>query len=162
MRTLLHLLLPARADNTIRGVKLPVYVFSVITAISTARSLIHLLAPDGGAGSIAGIDLAKAGKSGTIFGFGLWGSSQVLYALIQVVVVSRYRSLVPLMYVLLILETRLAYSRRTHQAGPVDAHPSRRHRKRGDPAPCCVHAGVVAGGCQEAGRAGRLNQTERW
>jgi hypothetical protein len=88
-------------------VKLPVYVFSVITAISTARSLIHLLAPDGGAGSIAGIDLAKAGKSGTIFGFGLWGSSQVLYALIQVVVVSRYRSLVPLMYVLLILETLL-------------------------------------------------------
>jgi hypothetical protein len=107
MRTLLHLLLPARADNTVRGVKLPVYVFSVIAGISTARSLIHLLAPDGGAGSIAGIDLAKAGKSGTIFGFGLWGSAQVLYALIQVIVVSRYRSLVPLMYVLLILETLL-------------------------------------------------------
>jgi hypothetical protein len=49
MNTLLHLLLPARADNTVRGVKLPVYVFSVIAGISTARSLIHLLAPDGGA-----------------------------------------------------------------------------------------------------------------
>lgn len=45
MNTLLHLLLPGRADNTIRGVKLPVYVFTVIAAISTARSLIHLLAP---------------------------------------------------------------------------------------------------------------------
>lgn len=107
MKALFHLLLPARADNTVRGVKLPVYVFSVIAAISTARSLIHLLSPDGGASSIVGIDLAKAGTSGTIFGFGLWGSSQVLYALIQLVVVSRYRSLVPLMYMLLILETLL-------------------------------------------------------
>jgi hypothetical protein len=107
MNTLLHVLLPARADNTVRGMKLPVYVFTVIAGISTVRSLIHLLAPDGGAGSIAGIDLAKAGQSGTIFGFGLWGSSQLLYALVQLVVVSRYRSLVPLMYVLLILETLL-------------------------------------------------------
>lgn len=77
--------------------KLPAYVFGVIAGLSTARSLIHPLAHDGGAGSIAGIDLAKAGKSGTLFGFGLWGSAQLLYALIQVVVVSRYRSLVPLM-----------------------------------------------------------------
>lgn len=107
MNTLLHVLLPARADNTVRGMKLPVYVFSVIAGISTVRSLIHLLAPDGGAGSIAGIDLARAGQRGTIFGFGLWGSSQLLYALVQLVVVSRYRSLVPLMYVLLILETLL-------------------------------------------------------
>jgi hypothetical protein len=107
MNALLRLLLPPRADNTIRGVKLPFYVFSAIAGISTVRSLIHLLAPDGGAGSIAGIDLDKAGERGTIFGFGLWGSSQLLYALIQIVVVARYRSLVPLMYVLLILETLL-------------------------------------------------------
>lgn len=103
----MNTLLPARADNTVQGMKLPVYVFTVIAGISTVRSLIHLLAPDGGAGSIAGINLAKAGQSGTIFGFGLWGSSQLLYALVQLVVASRYRSLVPLMYMLLILETLL-------------------------------------------------------
>jgi hypothetical protein len=107
MKTLLNTLLPAKADNTIRGMKLPVYVFSVIAIISTVRSLIHLLTPDSGAGSIAGIDFARAGKSGTIFGFGLWGSAQLIYALIQLAVVSRYRSLVPFMYVLLILETLL-------------------------------------------------------
>lgn len=107
MKTLLNMLLPAKADNTIRGSKLPTNVFTVIAIISMVRSLIHLLAPDGGAGSIAGIDFGKAGKSGTIFGFGLWGSAQLIYALIQLVVVSRYRSLVPFMYVLLILETLL-------------------------------------------------------
>jgi hypothetical protein len=107
MKNVLTILLPARADNTVRGVQLPVYVFAVIAAISTVRSCIHLLAPDGGAGSIAGMDLSVAGADGIIFSFALWGSSQLIYALIQLLVVFRYRSLVPLMYVLLILETLL-------------------------------------------------------
>jgi len=100
-------LLPATADNTVRGMKLPVYVFMLISIVSTVRSLIHLLAPDGGAGSIAGMDLSVAGANGIIFAFALWGSSQLIYALIQLAVAFRYRSLIPFMYVLLILETLL-------------------------------------------------------
>lgn len=82
MKTIFEILLPAKADNTIRGMKFPVYVFALIAIISTVRSLIHLLAPDGGAGSIAGMDLSVAGASGIIFAFALWGSSQLIYALI--------------------------------------------------------------------------------
>jgi hypothetical protein len=100
-------LLPEQADNTIRGRKLPVYVFAVIAIISTLRSCIHLFAPDGGAGSIAGMDLSVAGADGIVFAFALWGSAQLIYALVQLVVAFRYRSLVPLMYVLLILEALL-------------------------------------------------------
>lgn len=85
--------------------KLPVYVFMLIAFVSTVRSLIHLLAPDGGAGSIAGLDLPASGADGIIFAFALWGSAQLIYALVQLTVVFRYRSLVPLMYVLLIAET---------------------------------------------------------
>ena len=107
MTRILETLLPFKADNTIRGMKLPVYVFALIAAISIARSFIHLLAPDGGAGSIAGMDLTVAGSSGIIFAFSLWGSAQLIYAIIQIIVVIRYRSLVPLMYALLILETLL-------------------------------------------------------
>jgi hypothetical protein len=107
MKHIFATLLPASADNTISGMKLPVYVFAVIAVVSTIRSLIHLLAPDGGAGSIAGMDLSVAGAQGIIFSFALWGSAQLIYALIQLVVVFRYRSLVPFMYVLLILETLL-------------------------------------------------------
>jgi len=107
VKTLFETLLPPKVDNTIRGMKLPVYVFALIAIISTVRSFIHLLAPDGGAGSIAGMDLSVAGANGIIFAFGLWGSSQLIYALIQLLVVIRYRSLVPFMYVLLILETLL-------------------------------------------------------
>lgn len=105
MNGLLVKLLPAIADNTISGMKLPVYVFTLLAIVSTVRSCIHLFAPDGGAGSIAGMDLSVAGAGGIIFAFALWGSSQLIYALIQLAVAFRYRSLVPAMYVLLIFET---------------------------------------------------------
>ncbi|MGA3039267.1 MAG: hypothetical protein ABSF54_00600 [Bryobacteraceae bacterium] len=107
MRNILEVLLPATADNVIRGAKPPVYVFMATAFISLARSFIHLLAPDGGAGSIAGMDLSVAGADGIVFAFALWGSAQLVYALIQLVLVFRYRSLVPFMYVLLICETML-------------------------------------------------------
>jgi len=53
MNHLISVLLPVPADNTIRGGRLPVYVFTV-------RSCIRLLTPDSGAGSIAGMDLSVA------------------------------------------------------------------------------------------------------
>jgi hypothetical protein len=107
LQTIFQTILPAQIDNTIRGVKLPFYVFAFFAVVSTVRSFIHLLSPDGGAGSIAGMDLSVPGADGIIFAFGLWGSSQLLFALIQLLVVFRYRSLVSLMYLMLILEVLL-------------------------------------------------------
>jgi hypothetical protein len=83
------------------------YVFTLVAVVSLVRSCIHLFSPDGGAGSIAGINLAVAGANGIVFAFALWGSSQLIYALIQLMVAFRYRSLIPAMYVLLILEVLL-------------------------------------------------------
>ena len=107
MKTILEILLPAKVDNTIRGSKLPFYVFALYVIVSTVRSAIHLLAPDGGAGSIAGMDLSVAGADGIVLAFALWGSSQLLFAIVQLDVAFRYRSLVPAMYLMLVLETLL-------------------------------------------------------
>ncbi|HNT26047.1 MAG TPA: hypothetical protein PKM21_16875 [Anaerolineales bacterium] len=107
MKKLFEIILPAKIDNTLRGWKLPLYVFALYAMISTVRSCIHLLSPDGGAGSIAGMDLSVAGADGIIFAFALWGSSQLLMAIIQLLVVIRYRSLVPFMWLMLILEVLL-------------------------------------------------------
>lgn len=107
MKELFEFLLPPVVDNTIQGMKFPIYLFMVIAVVSTVRSCIHLLAPDGGAGSIAGMDLSVAGAPGIVFSFALWGSAQLIYALIQLAVVFRYRSLVPAMYLLLFVETLL-------------------------------------------------------
>ena len=107
MKKIFEILLPAQIDNVIRGTKIPFYLFALYALVSTVRSCIHLLSPDGGAGSIAGLDLSVAGADGIIFAFALWGSSQLLFALIQLFAVIRYRSLIPFMWLMLALEVLL-------------------------------------------------------
>ena len=105
MKSILSILFPAKADNTIRGNKLPMYFFILIAIIGTIRSCIHIFSHDGGAGSIAGMNLEVSGSNEVIFAFALWGAEQFIYAVIQWVVILRYRSLVPLMWGLQLLET---------------------------------------------------------
>jgi hypothetical protein len=104
MNTILELFFPTSADNTLRGSRIPLYLFILTAIVGTVRSCIHIFSQDGGAGSIAGMDLAVAGASGIIFAFALWGSEQVLFAVLQWVVIFRYRSLVPLMWCFQLLE----------------------------------------------------------
>ena len=99
--------LPKSASNDHKGSRLASAVFLGIAVVGAARSLIHLLAPDGGAGSIAGMDLKVAGAQSIIFAFSLWGISQILMAVVQFIVYFRYRNLIPLMYLLLIAEYSL-------------------------------------------------------
>ncbi|MGP8215775.1 MAG: hypothetical protein ACLQQ4_09455 [Bacteroidia bacterium] len=96
---------PESANNNYKGSKLAAIIFLIIAIIGVVRSCIHFLAPDGGAGSIAGMDLSVAGADGIIFAFSLWGSAQLLYAAIQVVVYFKYKTLIPFMYLLIIIET---------------------------------------------------------
>lgn len=107
MKKIFEILLPAKADNVLRGSQIPLYVFALLAILSTVRSLIHMFSADGGAGSIAGMDLTVAGAEGIIFAFALWGSSQLLMALIQLLAVIRYRSLIPFMWLMLALEVLL-------------------------------------------------------
>ena len=107
MGRVLETLLPAQADNTMRGSKLPFYLFILIAGIGTVRSFIHILSPDGGAGSIAGMDMTVSGANEVILAFALWGSAQLIYALLQWLVILRYRALVPFMWAVQFLETTL-------------------------------------------------------
>ena len=107
IKSIFEILLPAKIDNVIRGTKIPFYIFSLYALVSAVRSCIHLLAPDGGAGSIAGMDLSTDGADGIIFAFALWGSSQLLMAIIQLLIVFRYRALVPFLWLMLALEVLL-------------------------------------------------------
>jgi hypothetical protein len=99
-------LLPTYADGTVLGSRIPLYVLGVTAAMGTVRSLIHMFAPDGGAGTIAGMDLSQ-GAANVAFSFALWGSAQLVYAALQWLVLLRYRSLVPLMWLVQLVETLL-------------------------------------------------------
>lgn len=77
---------------------------SLYTVVLTARSLVHMFASDGGAESIATIDVSVEGGENIVALFAQWGALQLLLAGIVWVVVSRQRSLVPLMALVLLLE----------------------------------------------------------
>lgn len=70
------------------------------------RSLIHVFKADGGAQSIATIplDTWSADAASTVISmFALWGLVQVIIALIQIIAIVKYKALIPLLYLLLVI-----------------------------------------------------------
>jgi hypothetical protein len=92
----LRLLLPRDASGY-RGPRVATWFLVAYTVVATIRSLIHIFAPDSGAGSIAGMDTAVAGGANIIALLAQWGGAQLVMALTAWVVLWRYRGLVPLM-----------------------------------------------------------------
>lgn len=87
------------------GPRLPFWVAIAWLVAITVRSCIHLLAPDGGAQSIATIDVtAVAGGSNIVAIFGQWGAIQLLLSLLLWVLLLRWRGTVPLVLLVFTLE----------------------------------------------------------
>jgi hypothetical protein len=97
-------ILPKQVDNSFQGYRIAAVVFLLITFVTIARRCIHILAPDAGAGSIAGINVSVEGGSNIVSIFALWGLSQLLMGFVYLVVYIRYKSLIPFMYLLLLVE----------------------------------------------------------
>lgn len=101
------MILPTVVDNNYRGQKIALWFFYLITAVTVVRSCIHMFKSDGGAQSIATIplDTYSDGAAGVVIGmFAYWGLSQLMFGFMQVIVALKYKSLIPLMYLMLILE----------------------------------------------------------
>ena len=92
--TALDALLP-RVVRPYTGARISLWFLGLLTLLGTARSLVHLLASDGGAGSIAHLELNVAGGPNIVAVFSQW------------LVVLRYRFLVPLMLAVVVLEQLL-------------------------------------------------------
>ncbi|MEN9956821.1 MAG: hypothetical protein RIR46_429 [Actinomycetota bacterium] len=67
----------------------------VLTAITTLRSLAHIFLPDGGANSIAGLDVSVAGGNNLIAMFAQWGYTQLLLSVMMWGVIIFARNLLP-------------------------------------------------------------------
>jgi hypothetical protein len=98
---------PKAANNGPRDV--PYWALMAVALLCTVRSLIHMLATDGGAHSIAGIAVSGVAGSNLVAIFGQWGASQLLLAVIYWVVLVRYRTLVPLMWLVVWSEQVLRF-----------------------------------------------------
>jgi hypothetical protein len=101
-------LLPAD-PATFHGPRLATWLLAAYLLLVAVRSVIHLFAPDGGAGSIASVDLSVEGADNIVAMFGQWGAIQLLLALVMIVLVARYRGLVPLMALALAVEPVLRF-----------------------------------------------------
>jgi hypothetical protein len=105
--SVLETLLPKEADNEYRGGRIPLYTFCLLSTVMLGRSLIHFLKDDSGVNSIATIITfpGTPDPNPVIYMFSsLWGTQQLITVLIYAVVLLRYRNLIPLMYLMFILE----------------------------------------------------------
>ena len=91
-------------DKDYTGSKFPFYFLILIAIVSTIRSLIHVFAPDGGANSIAGIDISVQSGANIVAIFAQWGALQLLLALFYWLIIFRYRFLVPAMLAVVVIE----------------------------------------------------------
>ena len=104
---MLNEILPLTVSNAYHGASIAKIAFAALTMLTLGRSLVHILTEDGGAQSIATIplDTYSSDASATVVAmFAQWGLSQLLMGLVDTIVLWRYQSLIPLMWVFVLLE----------------------------------------------------------
>ena len=100
-------LLPQRVDNTYRGHKLALWLFGVVVLMKLAMSLNSIFNGYVVASSADGIplDTFPAAAAQTIVSlFAIWGLAHLMMCLLDMLVLARYRSMVPFMFAFLLLE----------------------------------------------------------
>lgn len=104
---MLHQLLPQRIDNTYRGHRLALWLFAVLVLMKGGIGLGTIFNGRSAAISADGIPLdtfTPAGEQAFVSLFAAWGLSQLMLNLIGLLVLVRYRAMVPFMFALLLLE----------------------------------------------------------
>jgi hypothetical protein len=99
-------LLPSTVDNTFRGRRIALWLFGLL-AVKVAMGVNVILNAESVATTADGIPVQSfgaAGASSFLSMFAAWGLSQLLLGLGCLLVLVRYRSLVPLMFLLALLE----------------------------------------------------------
>lgn len=110
---MLNRLLPAQLDNEFRGYKAAIWIFALITVMKLGLGLVHIFSADGGAQTLSHIPLDgySAGAAQNVVGlFARIGLEQLLLGAIFVVVLLRYRALIPLMFLLALVAQASAFA----------------------------------------------------
>ena len=104
---MLNKLFPRNINNQYNGKLFVKWLFFAVTIITLGRSLLHIFLPDGGAQSIATIPLSTYPEqaSKVIIGmFAQWGLSQLMFGILYLIVLWRYQSIIPLMWLFVLFE----------------------------------------------------------
>lgn len=107
MRSTLAIIFPKVVNNEYRGGSVVFYGFCLLVAAGFFRSLAHLFLPDGGINSIASVIVFEGAPSPNDVIYMLQaggGVFQLSFALLNALVLYRYRSLIPLMLAFMLLQ----------------------------------------------------------
>ena len=108
--SLIDKLFPKQANNDYQVNNIALYVFYLLIAMYTFRGFMHFLADDGGINSIASIIIfpfaeGAPNPNNVIYLFAsLWGSAQLITLAIFYVCMWRYRNLLPLLWLTVVVE----------------------------------------------------------
>jgi hypothetical protein len=95
--------LPPSSNDQYRGSRYAAWYLAFYGIAWIVPGVIHSFLPDGGAGTIAGLDLSH--NPTMIFGMFAWaGATQIAHGIVTLIVALRYRSLVPLFLLVSLLE----------------------------------------------------------
>jgi len=90
--------------STFSGPRAVQIATALFLALVIVRSCIHLFSSDGGANSIAGIDVTVAGGDNIIAIFHQWGAIQLILAILLSVLFIRYPGFTPLVLLTLAMD----------------------------------------------------------
>ena len=100
-------LLPRHIDNTYHGYKLALWLFALVVLLKSFVSLGSIFNGRDVAMSADGIPLDKftpAGAQAVVSAFAAWGLAHLTICLLCILVLVRYRAMIPFMFALLLLE----------------------------------------------------------
>jgi hypothetical protein len=103
----LNQLLPRQADNGYHGHKFALWLFAVVVILKVIMSLNSIFNGRVVATSADGIPLdtfTPAAAQTVVALFAIWAIAQLIICLLCIVVLARYRAMIPLMFGLLLLE----------------------------------------------------------
>jgi hypothetical protein len=114
-------LFPPSTNHQFPGPDIAAWFVVLAGIVTIVPGCIHYFLPDGGAGVIAGMDLSQRGE--TIIAVFAWmGAQQIAQGIGYVVIGLRYRPLVPLVLVLILIERGLSAYDGWFGKGSVSGH----------------------------------------
>ncbi len=100
------MLLPPSTNASYAGAPWAAHLLAVLGVLTVVPGLIHEFLPDGGAGTIAGMDLGVCGD--TVAALFAWaGATQIVFGVVMLAVALRFRTFVPVVFVLVLIERSL-------------------------------------------------------
>jgi len=100
-------LMPRQGDNDFRGRKLALWIFALLLLVLTAMSIGSIFNGYNAAKDVDGVPIdtyTHSGAQAVVSLLAIWGSTQLIIVLLGIITLLRYRALIPLMFLMLLIE----------------------------------------------------------